>query len=77
LRYFETSMRGRKLRPGKLKPASRYGLAIVGLMIVGGGLLKIVIGNEHGTNSRGVLAFAPFSIVIGVLLVLLAIRSSR
>jgi hypothetical protein len=42
-----------------------------------GGVLKILNGNPHYTNSRGILAFAPFSIVIGILLVLMAIRSRK
>jgi hypothetical protein len=75
--YFKTAMRGRKLKPGKMKPAYRYGLAIVGLMIMLGGVLKILNGNLHHTNYRGVLTFAPFSIIIGSLLVLMAIRSRK
>ena len=75
--YFKTAMRGRKLKPGKMKPAYRYSLAIVGLMIMFGGVLKILNGNLHHTNYRGVLTFAPFSIIIGSLLVLMAIRSRK
>jgi hypothetical protein len=75
--YFKTAMRGRKLDPEKMKPAYRYGLAIVGLTIVFGGVLKILNGNLHNANYRGVLSFPPFVIIIGILLVLMAIRSRK
>jgi hypothetical protein len=75
--YFMTAMRRRKLEPGTMNPASRYGLAIVGLMIVFDGVLKILNGNLHNANYRGVLTFPPFVIIIGSLLVLLAIRSGK
>ena len=57
-----------------MKPAYRHGLAIVGLMIMFGGVLKILNGNPHYMNYRGVLTFAPFSIIIGSLLILMAFR---
>jgi hypothetical protein len=75
--YFKTTLRGRKLKPGRMKPVGRYGLAIVGLMVMLGGVLKIFGGNPHFANSRGFLTFAPFSIIIGSLLVLLAMRTRK
>jgi hypothetical protein len=77
LMYFKTTLRGRKLKPGRIKPVGRYGLAIVGLLVMLGSVLKIFSGNQHYANSRGVLTFAPFSIIIGSLLILLAVRSRK
>jgi hypothetical protein len=71
--YFRTAMKRPRSRPGKIRPAYRYGLAIVGLTIVFGGVLKILNGNLHYMNYRGVLSFAPFSIIIGSLLILMAL----
>ena len=72
--YFKTAMKRPRTGPGKIRPAYRYILAIVGLMIVFGGVLKILNGNLHYMNYRGVLSFAPFSIIIGGLLILMAFR---
>jgi hypothetical protein len=66
-----------RIESKKLRPAHRYGLGIVGLLIALGGVLNILKGTLDYTNYRGVLAFAPFSIVIGSLVVLVAIKCGK
>ncbi len=46
-------------------------------MIVLSGVLNILNGTFDHTNYRGVLAYAPFSIVIGSLVVLIAIKGGK
>ncbi len=46
-------------------------------MIVLRGVLNILNGTLDYTNYRGVLADAPFSIVIGSLVVLIAIKGGK
>jgi hypothetical protein len=70
-------MRRSQIESKKLRPVYRYVLGIVGLMIVFGGVLNILLGTFDYTNYRGGLAFAPFSIVIGGLVVLVALKCGK
>jgi hypothetical protein len=46
-------------------------------MMALGGVLNAVLGTLVYTNYRGLLAFAPFSIVIGSLVVLIALKTGK
>ena len=70
-------MRRPQIESKKLRPAYRIGLGIVGLMMALGGVLNAVLGTLVYTNYRGLLAFAPFSIVIGSLVVLIALKTGK
>ena len=70
-------MRRLRIESKKLRPAYRLVLGSVGVMIVLSGVLNILNGTLDYTNYRGVLAYAPFSIVIGSLVVLIAIKGGK
>jgi hypothetical protein len=75
--YSKTPMRRLQIESKKLKPAHRIVLGIVGLMITLGGVSNVLMGTPDYTNYRGLLAFAPFSIVIGSLVVLIAFKTGK
>jgi len=56
------------------RPIQRFGLAVVGLMIVGFGVLTLMSGFPHFTNWWGAPVFAPFALVVGVLFFVAAFR---
>ena len=60
--------------PKKLKPAQQVVLGFVGLMILGWGVLTLLGGALHYSNVWGGMMFAPFALLIGILVVLVAIK---
>ena len=46
-------------------------------MIALGGVSNLLMGTLNYTNYRGLLSFAPFSIVLGSLVVLIAFKTGK
>ncbi len=61
---------GRKRKP--LKPFGKYLLAILGLLIVVTGVGALISGALHYTNVWGGAVFAPFALIVGGLVILVA-----
>ena len=70
-------MRKPQMESKKLRPKYRIILGIVGLAIALSGISNVLMGTLDYTNYRGLLAFAPFSIVIGSLVVLIALKTGK
>jgi len=70
-------MRRPHIQSKHLRPVYRLALGIVGLMIALGGVSKMLLGTLNYTNYRGILSFAPFSIIIGSLVVLVALKTGK
>jgi hypothetical protein len=68
-------MRRLQIQSKRLKPVYRLALGIVGLIIALGGVSNVLMGTLYNTNCRGLLAFAPFSIIIGSPVVLVALKT--
>jgi hypothetical protein len=70
-------MRKPQIESKKLRPKYRIILGIVGLAIALSGISNVLMGTLDYTNYRGLLAFAPFSIVIGSLVVLIVLKTGK
>jgi hypothetical protein len=63
-------MRNRNPKLAQWKPIQRYFFAFLGLMLVGMGTLNLSAGRLHYRNYWGAPVFAPFAILIGVLVLI-------
>ena len=52
-----------------IKPIYRLGIVLLGLLFVGSGVRHVLSGRTNYYNPWGHLVFAPFSILIGLLLI--------
>jgi hypothetical protein len=57
-----------------LKPAQQIVLGFLGLMVLGSGLFTLLGGMLHYSNVWGGMMFAPFALLIGILVVVVAIK---
>jgi len=58
-------------------PSLRVSLALIGLMLMGPGVLALVQGRLDYHDYRGLLVFAPFTLLIGLVMIVFAIRVGR
>jgi hypothetical protein len=68
-------MKPRDRRWRGLKPFERIGIGFIGLMIVATGALALAQGKLHYENAEGLTVFAPFAFVVGVLVMVVVVRS--
>jgi len=67
-------MRRHQPKPKEFRPIQRFGIALIGGMILGFGALTLMSGYLHYSNWWGAPMFAPFALVIGVLCFVVAFR---
>lgn len=60
---------------GRIKPIYRLGVVLLGLLMLATGVLVVMSGKTHFQNYWGAPVFAPFAIVIGLLIILAMIIS--
>jgi hypothetical protein len=60
-----------------LKPLQRLGIGFIGLVISGTGIATLLQGRLHFQDYRGLVVFAPFSLVVGALVIVMAIRLGK
>jgi hypothetical protein len=75
--YLGRTMGRRKEEPIHITPRLRAALALVGLLIMAPGLLALAQAKLHYRDERGLLAFAPFTLLIGFVMIVFAIRIGR
>jgi hypothetical protein len=60
--------------PKRLKPAQQVILGFLGLMVLDWGVLTLLGGRLHYSNVWGGMMFAPFALLIGILVIVVAIK---
>jgi hypothetical protein len=73
--YCEMRSRIAKPRPWTLK--TRVALAFAGAVVMGWGIVTLLQGKLHYQNYWHAPVFAPFSLFVGALLVIVAIKGRR
>ena len=67
-------MKGQKTKLREWKPFDRYAFLFLGLMCIAMGTLSLLRGRTHYPNVWGEPVFAPFTIVVGFLCLLGALK---
>jgi hypothetical protein len=70
-------MSKRKGEPLRATPAQRVGVVIVGVLLMLPGITALVAGSLFYTDHRNLLVFAPFSLLIGVVMIIFALRVGK
>jgi hypothetical protein len=60
-----------------LKPLQRLGIGTIGLMISGTGIVTLLQGRLHFQDYRGLVVFAPFSLMVGALFIAMAVKLGK
>lgn len=55
----------------------RVSLIAIGIILMGPALMALAAGSLHYRDHRGLLVFAPFSFLIGLVMIIFAIRVGR
>jgi hypothetical protein len=63
--------------PKRLKPVQQVVLGLLGLMVLGWGVLTLFGGRLHYSNVWGGMMFAPFALLIGILVIVMAIKTGE
>ena len=67
-------MSKRKSELIRTTPRQWVGIAIVGVLLMLPGIAALFAGNLFYTDYRNLLVFAPFSLLIGVVMIIFALR---
>ena len=70
-------MNAKKNGPIRATPRQRVGIAIVGVLLMLPGIAALFAGNLFYTDHRNLLVFAPFMLLIGVVMIIFALRVGR
>jgi hypothetical protein len=65
-------MKKRKSESLQLKPIHRFTFGIAGIIFLCTGIVSLLTGRFLYANQRGAMVFAPFGLLIGVVLILAA-----
>ena len=57
-----------------LRRPQRFGVGLIGAMIIATGAMALAQGHPHYRNAWGLAVFAPFAFVVGLLAFVLAFR---
>jgi hypothetical protein len=71
------SLNAKKREPLRATPGQRLGIVIVGVLLMLPGITALVAGNLFYTDYRNLLVFAPFSLLIGVVMIIFALRVGK
>jgi len=58
-------------------PRQRVGVVIVGVLLMLPGIAASIAGNLFYTDHRNLLVFAPFMLLIGVVMIIFALRVGK
>lgn len=70
-------MRRRREEQIRVTPRQRASVALVGLILAVPGLMALIRGGLHYQDYRGLLVFAPFSSLVGLVMIVFALRVGR
>jgi hypothetical protein len=70
-------MRWRKAEPIPTTPRQRVYLVIFGLLFMVPGVASLVAGSLYYRGYRDLLVFAPFTLLIGLVMIIFALRVGR
>jgi hypothetical protein len=70
-------MQWRKVEPIRTTPRQRVYLVVFGLLFMMPAVASLVAGNLHCSDYRGLLVFAPFDLLIGLVMIIFALRVGR
>ena len=71
------AMSKRKSELIRTTPRQRVGIAIVGVLLMLPGIAALFAGNLFYTDYRNLLVFAPFMLLIGVVMIIFALRVGK
>jgi uncharacterized membrane protein HdeD (DUF308 family) len=67
----------KKHEPIRATPRQRVGVVIVGVLLMLPGIAALFAGNLFYTDYRNLLVFAPFMLLIGVVMIIFALRVAK
>jgi hypothetical protein len=72
-----TAMRGRNGEQIRVTPVQRFSVVLVGLILMVPGVMALIQGGLHYQDYRGLLVFAPYSMLVGLAMIVFAIRVAK
>ena len=70
-------MNARKNEPIRATPRQRISVVIVGVILMLPGIAALFAGSLFYTDHRNLLVFAPFMLLIGVVMIIFALRVGK
>ena len=70
-------MNAKKRERLRATPQQRVGFAIVGVLLMLPGIAALIAGNLFYTDYRNLLVFAPFALLIGLVMIVFALRVGK
>ena len=70
-------MNAKKHEPIRATPRQRVGVVIVGVLLMLPGIAALIAGSLFYTDYRNLLVFAPFMLLIGVVMIIFALRVAK
>lgn len=70
-------MRRRREEQISVTRRQRVGVALVGLILFLPGVMALIQGGLHYQDHRGLLVFAPFSLLVGLVMIVFATRVGK
>jgi uncharacterized membrane protein len=74
---FCLAMNARKSEPLRITPGQRVGAVIVGVLLMLPGIAALLAGNLFYTDYRNLLVFAPFMLLVGLVMIVFALRVGK
>jgi hypothetical protein len=70
-------MKGRRGEQIRVTPVQRVSVVLVGLILMVPGFMALIQGGLHYQDYRGLLVFAPYSLLVGLVMIVFAIRVGK
>jgi UPF0716 family protein affecting phage T7 exclusion len=70
-------MRGRRGEQIRITPVQRASVVVAGLILMVPGFMALIQGGLHYQDYRGLLVFAPYSLLVGLAMIVFAIGVAK